>query len=123
MFAKTSGDIRSKETEMRKLDKLHASSTTAIVKATHQLFRVKQELKELQDQHQDITFLNIDDQINLLKDGLKLSGMTHQKMERIRRESFRSSLPAGLKGLLEEPTECYDAAKEKYWLFGNDLRK
>ena len=44
-------------------------------------------------------------------------------MERIRRESFRPSLPAGLKGLLEEPTECYDAAKEKYWLFGNDLRK
>ena len=72
VFAKTSGDIHSKETEMQKLDKLHASSTTAIVKATHQLFRVKQELKELQDQHQDITFPNIDDQINLLKDGLKL---------------------------------------------------
>ena len=49
--------------------------------------------------------------------------MTHQNMERIRRESFRPSLPAGLKGLMEEPADCYDAAKEKYWLLDNDLKR
>ena len=76
VFSKTSGDIRTREHEMQKLDKLHASSTTANVKALHQFFRVKQQLTLLQEQHPDIALPNIEDQINLLKDGLKLAGMT-----------------------------------------------
>ena len=111
-----SGDMRTRDNEMQRLQDLHAATTATIMNATSQFVTMKYQLSRLAADYPDAQIPDVEEHLRSLKNALKLSGMVNQKANAIRREGFRASITQDLKEVIGEPDE------QSLELFGDNLR-
>ena len=112
IFTTAASNIRTLDTKFQDAQKTHVSMTGLLVNATHEL---RQIMNVLEDKKVDIESLK--DVGNMLQDCMKLAGESNQRINHIRRMTYKPTIPTHLKSLADKALETEEE------LFGDNLEE